>query len=101
MAQDNKNPRNLSEAIEELEKFASAKSSDLQDSLRQELDEIKRTIEELKPQYERIKSALSEEASEVKKKAEDKVRDNPLAVVGVVALIAFLIGWVLGHRRSD
>ena len=93
---------NLSEAIEELERFANGKSADLKSALGDELGEIKQKIEDLRPAFEKLKKTISEEALEAKQRVEDKVKEHPYAAVGILAFVAFLIGFILGNsRKSD
>ena len=101
MAADKETAKNLSEAIAELEKFANSKSADAKEIIQKELADFKKTLNDLKPQLEKLKETVSNEASEAKKKAEEKVKENPLMALGIVALVALIIGWILGHSKKD
>jgi ElaB/YqjD/DUF883 family membrane-anchored ribosome-binding protein len=92
---------NLSDAIDELERFASSKTSDIKSVLEDEMSELKRKLEDLKPAYEKFKETVSDEASEAKRKVEATVKEHPYAAVGILAFVAFLIGFILGNSRKD
>ncbi len=74
-------PKNLSQAIEELERF-------------QEL------IKDLSPQIEEIRSKVEEKAQKTKINLEEKVKENPWAALGIVGLIFFIFGFLFGFRGS-
>ena len=95
------NANNLSQAIDELERFASTKATDFRTTLEDELADLKRKVEDLKPQFEKMKDTVVEEATEAKRKVEEKVKEHPYAAVGILAFIAFLIGFILGNSRKD
>lgn len=101
MPSEKDSAKNLSEAISELEKFASGKSADAKEIIQRELADFKKTLNDLKPQLERLKDTVANEATDAKKRAEDKVKENPFMALGIVALIALVIGWILGHSKKD
>jgi len=69
------NPKNLSDAIERLEKT-----------------------------FSRVSDSIGEEAKKAKGKIEEQVTENPWAAIGVAGLIFFILGFLFGwksSRRSD
>jgi ElaB/YqjD/DUF883 family membrane-anchored ribosome-binding protein len=96
------NVNNLSDAIDELERFASSKTSDIKSVLEDEMHDLKKKLEDLKPIFEKFKETVSDEAVHAKRKVEEKVKEHPYAAIGILAFIALLVGFVLASsRKSD
>lgn len=88
-------PKNFSQAIEDLESHANSKVSDLRDRLKSELHHIEETLNNLN---------VGEEAKKAKDKVEEQVQKNPMAAIGIVGLIFFILGFLFaykGSRKSD
>jgi ElaB/YqjD/DUF883 family membrane-anchored ribosome-binding protein len=96
-----KTVNNLSDAIDELERFASSKTSDIKSVLEDEMSDLKRKLEDLKPAFEKFKETVSDEASDAKRRVEEKVKEHPYAAVGILAFLAFLLGFILARSRRD
>ncbi len=95
-------PRNFTQALDELEQYASSKTRDLKSKLSDELHHLEEKIEELKPQLEELKHRAGDEAKKAKNKVEEQVKENPWAAVGIVGLIFFVLGFLLaGRSRRD
>lgn len=86
--------RNLSEAIDELERTAREKGSDFKDKIFEQIEDLKKSLDDMKPRVE-------EEVTKVKKQVENKVQENPWATLGIVGLICFVIGWIFASSRRD
>lgn len=93
--------RSLSKTIEDLEGTAADIGSDVRDRLEDELHRIEDTIEKLKPHIEDIKSKMHDGFNDGKEKLEKEIEKNPLAAIGIVALIFFILGFLLSGRRRD
>jgi ElaB/YqjD/DUF883 family membrane-anchored ribosome-binding protein len=100
MTKTHKNIKTLSEAIDHLEKAGKEKSNEFKNLFGQDFQEIKEAIEELKPHFEKIKTDVEEEAKKTKSEIEEKVKQNPWLALGIVGLIAFFIGWLMGNSRK-
>lgn len=102
-------PRNFSQAIDELEDHGhhgngNGHGSDMRARLERELHKIEETLKSLKPHLDDITHKVGDEAKKAKKQVEDKVSENPWAALGIVGLIFFVLGVVLGitgSRRRD
>lgn len=84
-------PKNFSQALDELENLT---GTDLKSKLENELRDLQEKIERLKPQIEEL-------SGRAKEKVETRVRENPWAALGIVGILFFVIGFILGWRKSD
>lgn len=75
-------PKNLSQAIEELEKH-----TDLEEKLNK-----------IKAQLEEMRNKVGDEVKKTKDTVENQVKANPWAALGVVGLVFFLIGFLFGFK---
>ena len=98
MGQTNE-PKSLSEAIAKLEAASQTKSQDIKQRLERDYDEIKKALEDLKPHLDEIKAKVEGEVKHAKNQVEEKVKESPWLALGIVGLIAFVIGWIFGGRR--
>lgn len=96
-------PKNLSQAIDELERATRGKATDLKERFEQEIHRLEDTVKSLKPQLDELQSKIGDEAKKAKDRVENEVQKNPLAAVGVVGLIFFILGFLLAKsgRRDD
>lgn len=97
----NSKPKNISDALDELENFSTSKAQDLKSKLQSELHKLEDRINDLKPHLDEIKSKVQDEATKAKSKVEEQVKENPWAAIGVVGLIFFVLGVLFGSRRGD
>lgn len=97
----NGDPGSLTEAIAKLENGSHSKAQEIKESLEKEYRELKQKMEKLGPQFEEIKNKIEDQAKQAKHDVEEKVKENPWLALGIVGLIAFFIGWLLGHQRRD
>lgn len=93
-------PSSLSEAISNLESSGSLKGQELKDHLEKDYKEIQKALESLKPLLEDLKAKAEIEAKATKSQIEDQVKSNPWVALGVVGLVAFIIGWIFGSNRK-
>lgn len=87
----NGGPKNFSEALDDLEQRAQSAAGDYKTRLMNELKNLEEGLKNLSPHLE--------EAKKAQKAVEEKVQENPWAAVGIAALVAFFIGWLIGTRR--
>lgn len=92
-------PDSLSDAIQQLENVTASKTKDFKDVLEKDFESVKKALEDIKPYLDDLKQNVSHEVKEAKENAEDKIRKNPWAAVGIVGLIAFFIGLLIGNNR--
>ena len=94
-------PKTFASALDQLEKLAGEKGQDFKERLLHEIEDLEAQIDQLKPKLEQLKEDAGEHLHKAKGKVEQQVKDNPWMVLGVVGLIAFIIGFLLrGGRRS-
>lgn len=90
--------KTLSDAIAKLETVSQSKSQQLKDHFEKDYDEIKSALESMKPYFEDVRQKVEHEAKEAKNKVENKVKENPWVAIGIVGLVAFIVGIFLGRR---
>lgn len=100
MKKSYKDINTISEAIEHLEKTGSSKAKEFNETFGKDFDEIKKAFENLKPHITNIKEELQQEAQKTKKEVEEKLMENPWMTIGIVGLLAFFIGWLIGSNRK-
>lgn len=91
----------LTEAIEKLEAAGQGKVQDFKQILEKDYGDLRKTIDDLKPYLNDLKGNVEHEVKKTKNQVEEKVKDNPWLVLGIVGLIAFVIGWVFAQNKKD
>lgn len=86
--------RTFSKAIEDLEDTT-------RERLEEEIHKIEDTIEKLKPHLDDLKAKMNDGFNETKDKVEKEIEKNPWAAVGIVALVFFILGFLISGRRRD
>lgn len=101
-------PRNFSQAIDELDDHdhgSNGGAGDMRARLEQELHRIQEMLKNVQPHVEEFSHRVGDEAKKAKARVEDKVTENPWAALGIVGLVFFVLGVVLGltggSRRRD
>lgn len=87
---ENKKPKTLSEAINHLESLSRQHAGAVGKNVDNIMEDVKKTIEELKPYVE--DTAI---------KVKEKVKKDPWIVVVVIAIIGFIIGFLIFRDRED
>lgn len=127
MSSKDKNPKTLSEAITQLDQLASQKSSrsgsnSLNTSIENELKAIQKSLAELQPHLKNLQGEIAHSAEEILdetmeqlktkinqgkknmtemgRSVEEKIQKNPWWALGLVGLMALLIGFLIG-RGTD
>lgn len=95
-----KGPTSLSEAIEQLESVGHHKSKDLKEHLENDIADIKQALEGIKPFLNEFTEKIETEAKNGKHQVEQRVKESPWIALGVVGLVAFILGWIFGHNRK-
>lgn len=90
-------PKNLSQAIDDLDQ----KDEGFQARIKAEYENLEDTLAKLRPHIEEFSDRMGKEAKKAKGKVEDKVSENPWAAIGLVGLIFFVLGFLLGGKRKD
>jgi ElaB/YqjD/DUF883 family membrane-anchored ribosome-binding protein len=105
MAKSQSHTGSISEAIEKLEAAGRTKSEDLRGLVEKDYEELKNAIEDLKPHLDelrnRVEDQVKTEYKERKHQVEAKVKENPWLALGLIGIIAFVIGLLLGQSRRD
>lgn len=91
-------PKNFTQALDELENLT---GPDLRAKLENELHDLQAKIDNLRPQLDEIKAKVKDEAYKAKDKVETQARENLWTTLGIVGLIFFVVGFVIGWRKSD
>jgi ElaB/YqjD/DUF883 family membrane-anchored ribosome-binding protein len=78
--------KTFQQAIDDLQGHLETKGADLR--------------EHFEPILNELKDRVSEEAQKTKDKVEEQVKENPLAAVGIVGLIFFILGFLFAYRTS-
>ncbi len=92
--------QSLSEAIEKLESYGNTAAKGFKEILEKDYNEIKKSLDNLKPHLASLQENLEGEVLKKKDQAEKKVKENPWLAVGIVGLIALVIGIFLGTRKN-
>lgn len=100
MAKPSNGPASLSEAIETLESKSYSKAQDIRENLEKDYEEVRKALEQVKPYLNKVKAEVEKEVRESKDRAELTIKENPWWAVGIVGLVAFIIGWILGTSRK-
>ncbi len=101
MPKSSDSPSSLSEAIAKLEDASGSKVQDFKEILEKDYQKIRQALDDLKPHLEDLKQSVESEVKNSKNKVEEKVKESPWVALGVVGLLAFVIGWILGGKRRD
>ena len=78
--------KTFQQAIDDLQGHLETKGADLR--------------EHFEPILNELKDRVGEEAQKTKDKVEAQVKENPLAAVGIVGLIFFILGFLFAYRTS-
>lgn len=97
----NSAPESLSEAISRLEAVGQSANRDLKERLGTDYQKVKEALDLLTPHVEDLKRTAENKAGEAKREVEDQIKQNPWLILGVVGLLAFVIGWVLGQNKKS
>lgn len=100
MSKNHNDVRNITEAIERLEKAGHSKTQDFKNMLEDDIEKIKKSLHEISPYLNDLKEKVETQASQTRKEVEAKVKENPWVSLGIVGLIAFFIGWLIGHNKN-
>lgn len=101
MANPSNGPKSLAEAIEKLEETGTHRSAEVRDFLDKELKSVKEALKEIKPHLEEFKEKATAEVKKAKHDVEEKVKENPWWALGIVGLIAFFVGFLIGWNKRD
>ncbi len=96
---NNTEPKNLSEAIERLERVTQNKSQEIKDILGKDYADLRKAMDDLKPHLTEITEQVSDRLDNAKKSVESKVQENPIATLAIAGLAGLFIGWLFGRQR--
>lgn len=99
MAKIQQEVTNISDAIDRLEKAGQSKTQDFKHLLEEDVEKIKNSLKEISPYLHDLKDKVEAQAEKAKNEVETKVKDHPWAALGIVGMIAFFIGWLIGHNN--
>ncbi len=97
MNQDQK-PKTLSEAIAKLESVGQTASQGIKEDVARDFSRVNDALLDVAPFVEQV---ASEKTGRAKSDVEEKIRQNPWLIVGVVGVIAFFIGWIIGKNKKS
>ena len=95
-----KDAKTLAEAIEKLENAGENKAHELKQNFEKDYLELKKTVEDLKPHLEELKTKIQREVSVAKLEIEEKVKENPWATLAFVGIAAFTVGCLVGNKNK-
>lgn len=95
-----KQPTSISEAIEKLETASHGKLQDFKEILEKDYNELRKTLDDLKPHLDDLRANVEIEVKKTKNQVEEKVKENPWIAIGIVGLVAFVIGWILSQNKK-
>lgn len=101
MSKTKNDPKSLSEAIERIENATHSKVDDFKNLLETDYREVRKTLDEIKPLLDNLKSKIESETKKTKSQVEEHVKENPWATLGAVGIVAFVIGWIFGQNRKE
>ncbi len=90
----------MADAISKLESVSQSKAESIKDHLEKDYESLKAALESVKPYFEDIKEKAEKEATAAKKQVEASVKENPWLALGIVGLVAFVIGLFIGRDRK-
>ncbi len=97
-------PKNFSQAIDDLEQETESNGSGFKSRLQSELHNLEETLAKIRPHLDEVTARVGDEAKKAKHKVEEQVQKNPLAAIGIVGLIFFILGFLfsqVGSRKRD
>ncbi|MES2802316.1 MAG: hypothetical protein V4654_07475 [Bdellovibrionota bacterium] len=100
MSKQSGDPSSLTEAIEKLENAGRGKVQDFKEILEKDYNELRKTLDDLKPYLDDLRSNVETEVKKTKNQVENKVKENPWIVIGIVGLVAFVIGWIFSQNKK-
>lgn len=93
-------PKNLSQAIDDLEYETATGAGDFQSRIKSEFQKIEETLASLRPHLDKFSDKMGDEAKNAKSKVESKVQENPWATLGLVGLIGFILGFLFATKTK-
>lgn len=88
MSSKSSDPKTLSQALQDLER-------DSRESIMDQIENLKKMISEIEP-----KEHLKKAKDEVEKTVEKAIEKNPFMVLGIVAAVCLVLGWLLSHKND-
>ena len=98
---ENKTAKTLSEAIAQLEQAGKTKSAEIKNLFGADFSEIKKSLDDLKPYLDTLKSKVETQVIESKSEIEDKITKNPWITFAIVGFVAFIIGCLVSAKKKD
>lgn len=74
---------------------------DFKEILEKDYNELRQNLDELKPYLDDLKSKVEGEVKKTKKQVETHVQEKPWIALGMVGVIAFILGWIFGQNKKD
>ena len=90
----------LADAIAKLESFSNVKADHLREHIERDCEDIKSAIESVRPYFEELKVKAEKEAAATKEQVETSVKENPWMALGIVGLLAFIVGIFIGRNKK-
>ena len=98
---ENKSAKTLSEAIAQLEQAGKTKSVEMKNLFGNDFSELKKSLEDLRPYLDNLKTKVESEVIHSKNEIEDKITKNPLLTLAIVGFVAFILGCFVSAKKKD
>ncbi len=98
---ENKSVKTLSEAIAQLEQVGKTKSAEMKNLFGSDFSELKKSLEDLRPYLDTLKTKVESEVIRSKSEIEDKIIKNPWLTFAIVGFVAFVIGCLVSAKKKD
>jgi ElaB/YqjD/DUF883 family membrane-anchored ribosome-binding protein len=100
MTKNSNQPQSISEAIRKLEGLSENKVKDFKDLLEKDYHEIRKSLDDLKPYLDDLKDKVESEINKNKSQVETSIKENPWVTLGIVGVVAFVLGWIFGQNKK-
>lgn len=92
-------PKNISQALDQLSQHAKPHLQEKLEAFQELLSDLKPHLEELKATAEEKMHQGYDQVKKTSKDIDEAVHEKPWIAVGLVAVVALILGFLMGNRR--